>query len=309
MYGSMDFKKWYKIGCTELKLGDCPTFFPLPSLYPGSGSYDHADLPNYVHKAGHKQFKPVVVKSRDQVQVGTWVDGPPGPKGSVAGGWTPMGESVPLDNGKTHASKDFWDPVKKRRIMWVWGRVPSGIQTIPRTMTYDPRFGKIVYTPVEEIKSLRSAVPIQSVQHGGWSTSLKASTASDIEVFFVKPAVATTFNITIAHSTQVYLKYVPGAATAECGIIASGTISKDAVSMLDSDTHVAIRIFIDATVIEAYWQDGRVAMTDVFPSQTESAVAVLLEGGDSSVKLANATSWQMSSIYVTKEEVLEMHRL
>jgi hypothetical protein len=118
LYGSMDFKKWYKIGCTDLKLGDCPTFFPLPPLYPGSGPSAEdpakraalmADMPNYVHKAG---------SGNDQVQVGTWVDGPPGPKGSVAGNWKQMGASVPLDNGKTHASKDFWDPVKKRRIMW-----------------------------------------------------------------------------------------------------------------------------------------------------------------------------------------------
>ena len=44
----------YKKGCTTLKLGDCPTFFPLPSLTPGSeaGLTDQmrADMPNWVHK-------------------------------------------------------------------------------------------------------------------------------------------------------------------------------------------------------------------------------------------------------------------
>jgi hypothetical protein len=44
--------------------------------------------------------------------------------------------------------KDFWDPVKKRRIMWVWGTLPGGLQTVPREMTYDPRTGKINYAPV-----------------------------------------------------------------------------------------------------------------------------------------------------------------
>jgi hypothetical protein len=122
--------------------------------------------------------------------------------------------------------------------------------------------------------------------------------------------------------------------------------------MLESDTHVTFRIFIDATVIEAYWQvplslllhhsssltpppslyllpppsshlyllpppsshlplpqDGRVAMTDVFPAQSTADVPLTIGGGDASVKLTNATSWQMSSIYVTKEEVLSTPRI
>jgi hypothetical protein len=42
-------------------------------------------------------------------------------------------------------------------------------------MTYDPRFNKIVYTPVEEMKHLRSSTPIDSVHNGGWSTTLKVN--------------------------------------------------------------------------------------------------------------------------------------
>ena len=71
-----------------------------------------AALPNWVHKAG---------SGNDQVQVGTWTDGKPGPEGvGTPGTWVQSGGSIPLDNGKTHASKDFWDPVKKRRIMCVF---------------------------------------------------------------------------------------------------------------------------------------------------------------------------------------------
>ena len=111
-------------------LGDCPTLFPLPALTPGSEQYlgDGDALPTHVHKAG---------SGNDQVQVGTWVDGAPGPKGTP-GTWVqfPGSTSVPCDNGNTHASKDFYDPVKKRRILWIWGTVPSGIQALPRVMTY-----------------------------------------------------------------------------------------------------------------------------------------------------------------------------
>ena len=89
IYGSKDFKSWYKIGYTTLKLGDCPTFFPLPALTPGSGAglsaAGLAALPNWVHKAG---------SGNDQVQVGTWTDGKPGAEaaGGTPGTWVELGE-------------------------------------------------------------------------------------------------------------------------------------------------------------------------------------------------------------------------
>ena len=47
----------------------------------------------------------------DQVQVGTWTDGKVGPAGTGSPGtWVVKGDSIPLDNGKTHASKDFCKP-------------------------------------------------------------------------------------------------------------------------------------------------------------------------------------------------------
>eukprot|EP00966_Prymnesium_polylepis_P203801 4721608-Prymnesium_polylepis.1 len=114
LYGSMDFVSWYKIGCTTMMRGDCPTFFPLPSLTPGSEHYvarhlADAPMPNHVHKSGGR--------GGDQTQVGVWVDGAPGSVGS----WTPTSGSSGqfLDKGKTHASKDFHDPTSNRQVMWV----------------------------------------------------------------------------------------------------------------------------------------------------------------------------------------------
>jgi len=111
IYGSKDFVTWYKIGCTTLRLGDCPTFFPLPPLTPGT--VNTTTLPTHVHKAG---------SNNDVVQIGTWTDGIPGPNGTT-GTWEPTPGvpfgSTPVDTGTTHASKDFWDPVKNRRILWV----------------------------------------------------------------------------------------------------------------------------------------------------------------------------------------------
>ena len=35
--------------------------------------------------------------------------------------------------------------MKQRRILWVWGTVPSGIQTVPRELTYHPGLKRVVY--------------------------------------------------------------------------------------------------------------------------------------------------------------------
>ena len=47
---------WYSVGCSTLMAGDCPTFIPLPKIFPGSETYleDHGPLPNHVHKSGGK---------------------------------------------------------------------------------------------------------------------------------------------------------------------------------------------------------------------------------------------------------------
>ncbi len=296
IYGSMDFKTWYKIGCTELLLGDCPTFFPLPALTPGSSA--QGPLPNYVHKAG---------SPHDLIQVGTWTDGKPGADGTP-GTWVPSGGSVPLDNGRTHASKDFYDPVAKRRIMWVWGTLPNGVQTIPRVMTYDPRFNKIVYTPAEEIEKLRGDVldniENRDVDPKQTSPTLKASSASEISVTFAKPTAATTLLVELlGGSTQFYINFVPNATEVEAGVIGKST---DVVSMTDEDEEVTIRVFQDTVMAEVYFMGGRVAMTEQVTPGDNWDVSVATT--DAPVTIKSATVWQMGSIWTTPEEVLRTPR-
>ena len=153
IFGSMNFREWYRIGCTTLSLGDCPTLFPLPPLVPGSADGISKDgLPTHVHKAGTLGFSP------DCVQIGDWHDGLPGPaaQGGTPGSWEPLTGQIPLDAGRVHAAKDFWDPVKQRRIMWLWATLGTGLQTVPRELRYDPRLQRIVSNPVDEIKRLRT---------------------------------------------------------------------------------------------------------------------------------------------------------
>lgn len=197
IYGSMDFVSWYKIGCTTLMAGDCPTFFPLPALTPGSEHYvaSHGPLPTHVHKSGGH--------GGDQVQVGTWTDGEPGPAGKgTVGSWEalPGTRSVFCDRGQTHASKDFHDPVKDRRILWIWGTVPHGIQAIPRTMTYHPGIKQIVYSPAEEMNALHLGTldrKQSTVIEQNAPLVIKAAAAADIELFFDMPKFNTEISIAV----------------------------------------------------------------------------------------------------------------
>jgi hypothetical protein len=70
---------------------------------------------------------------------------------------------VQIDQGHYYASKDFYDPVKQRRINWGWATVAGGAQSLARTVTYHPILKQLVFSPVTELEKLRDSTPIGSV--------------------------------------------------------------------------------------------------------------------------------------------------
>lgn len=303
----MDFVEWYKIGCTTLMAGDCPTFFPLPSLTPGSEHYlqAHGDLPSHVHKSGGH--------GGDQLQVGKWTDGLPGPGGRHhTGEWvqTPGSTSVLMDRGQTHASKDFWDPVKSRRILWFWGTVPSGIQTIPREMTYHPGLKQIVHAPAAEMMELRTGTIADlgsASLKPGKPLKLAAANAANLEVVFAMPKQNTTLSIAIGGGSVV-LNYVPPTGDGKYAAQVGFGKFTDTLPLLPEDKQLSLSIFLDGTVGEAYWQGGRVAMTfAITPTKRHGHSANITSSA--AADLASATSYAMGSIYTSTEVVLASPRL
>uniref|UniRef100_A0A0D9VB53 beta-fructofuranosidase n=1 Tax=Leersia perrieri TaxID=77586 RepID=A0A0D9VB53_9ORYZ len=87
--------------------------------------------------------------------------------------WTPMdadndvGIGLRYDWGKFYASKTFYDPAKRRRVLWGWvGETDSeradvakgwaSLQSIPRTVELDTKTGSnLLQWPVEEVETLR----------------------------------------------------------------------------------------------------------------------------------------------------------
>ncbi|VAI52881.1 unnamed protein product [Triticum turgidum subsp. durum] len=120
--------------------------------------------------------------------------------------WTPLdtdadvGIGLRYDWGKFYASKTFYDPSKKRRVLWGWvGETDSeradvakgwaSLQSIPRTVVLDTKKGSnLLQWPVEEVETLRTNstnLGGVTVDHGSvFPLSLHRATQLDIEASF-----------------------------------------------------------------------------------------------------------------------------
>lgn len=121
------------------------------------------------------------------------------------------------DYGKLYASKSFYDPVKKRQILWGWiGEMDSepdsnargwaGMQCLPRefTLTSDNR---VAANPIEELTALRSNninVGVISVDSQGYQIkglSNGAQFEMQIDVLSIDPTVS-KFGVSVLQSAN-----------------------------------------------------------------------------------------------------------
>ncbi|KAI7734109.1 hypothetical protein M8C21_010801 [Ambrosia artemisiifolia] len=141
LYRSRDFIKWTKAKHpfhtkNDVGMWECPDFYPISSL--GTNGLDTSALGDNV-------------KYDKYVPYNTSVDG-----------WA----GLRYDYGNFYASKTFFDPIKKRRILWGWANESStrsediakgwaGIQLIPRKVWLDPNGHQLLQWPITELESLR----------------------------------------------------------------------------------------------------------------------------------------------------------
>jgi len=254
--------------------------------------------------------------------VGTYTEGP----AKTAGNFTATPgikaglKETKIDMGKFYASKDFYDPVKDRRINWGWATTagPTQVQSLPRDITWHPELQQLVYAPVDEQKSLREK------QIGGFTGNLAAGLEkglglpqgagqqSEIMVSFDRPSqnatlgvkvMVDTFHATDKDATLFTVEYIQGANSAKVG----GGGVFDTLKLLDSDETIDMRLYVDNTFTEVYFQGGRVAMTvNTRANHGDGDVSV-----SSSVALqtVEAVAWSVSSIWVTPEQVMQTPRL
>ncbi|KQK20062.1 hypothetical protein BRADI_1g52210v3 [Brachypodium distachyon] len=120
--------------------------------------------------------------------------------------WTPIdpeadvGLGLRYDWGKFYASKTFYDPAKKRRVLWGWvGETDSeradvakgwaSLQSLPRTVALDDKTRtNLLQWPVEEVETLRmnsTSFSGITIDHGSvFPLSLRRATQLDIEATF-----------------------------------------------------------------------------------------------------------------------------
>jgi len=125
---------------------------------------------------------------------------------AAANAWTPLdpasdvGIGLRYDWGKFYASKTFYDPAKRRRVLWGWvGETDSeradvakgwaSLQSLPRTVLLDTKTGaNLLQWPVEEVDALRTNSTDLSgitVDHGSvFPLSLRRATQLDIVAEF-----------------------------------------------------------------------------------------------------------------------------
>ena len=282
--------KWYEIGPQPgFTQGACPSFFPLPLAADGDRG-DH--LPTHVYMYS-KTTLPHAYSHRSVMVVGTYVD--KGPK-RVAD-WTPIPNRAfqIIDNGTYYAAKDFYDPVKKRRIVWGWAQISNGAQALPRVVTWDNTLQRLLFTPLEEQAALRETttpltptmtnveVPIDGGKHtsgrgvslGDWP--MGDGNQSEIIVRFAIPKeVTATFGVGYMTSTtgvasmEAYVEFVPPFSSSSpwevnVGIRGTNSSKSEAMSRLTLlpgvDTEIEMRIFTDNVMSEVFWMGGRVALT------------------------------------------------
>jgi len=278
------------------------------------------------------------------------------------GNWTAEKE-VKIDMGRFYASKDFYDPVKKRQINYGWAQVPpSSTQTLPRSITWNPELQQLVYSPVEEQDKLRGdtlsdlsnkpLVADTELSLGNFPGS--SGNQSEVEVVFELPATAATFGLIVMGGgaatattststtsesesgslsptggvgTYFYVDYVPPAAgsvdewnphTVQVGAGAVASLTNvdgsfkpnggtvDTLKLSPNDKTISIRVYVDNTFSEAYWQNGRVAMTITTPATPQASMSVK---STAAVTMASAKAYKVNSIWVTPEKVLTTPRL
>jgi beta-fructofuranosidase len=164
VYRSRDFRRWTRV---RRPLHSAPTgMWECPDFYPVSTDGRRVGLETSVSsgpRVKHVLKNSLDLRRYDYYTVGTYRQKveqyvPDNPAGDE--------HRLRYDYGNFYASKTFYDPAKRRRILWGWANESdtaaddvakgwAGIQAIPRTVWLDPSGKQLLQWPIEEVEALR----------------------------------------------------------------------------------------------------------------------------------------------------------
>nr|CAB3499830.1 unnamed protein product [Digitaria exilis] len=201
VYRSSNRKEWRRaeepLHSAMTAMWECPDFFPVAD----AGSEDGLDVTSSRDAAKHVLKSSLPFMWNDCYTIGTYDAGtdkyvPDDPSGDY--------NRRRYDYGTFYASKTFYDPAKKRRVLWGWvnesdtatadaAKGWAGIQSIPRKVWLDAGGKQLVQWPVEEVESLRvnqTTVSEVVVKHGKHiEIEMYEACQADVEVVFEIPCL------------------------------------------------------------------------------------------------------------------------
>ncbi|XP_066321729.1 beta-fructofuranosidase, cell wall isozyme-like [Miscanthus floridulus] len=161
VYRSRDFRTWRKakhpLHSALTGMWECPDFFPVsgPALRDGLDTSEAGA--KYVLKSSLDltRYDYYTIGSYDKRKDRYYPDNPNGDY-----------HRLRYDYGNFYASKTFYDPAKRRRVLLGWANesdsVPddkakgwAGIHAIPRKIWLDPTGKQLLQWPIEEVEKLR----------------------------------------------------------------------------------------------------------------------------------------------------------
>ncbi|CAL5067621.1 unnamed protein product [Urochloa decumbens] len=173
VYRSRDFRRWTRVPrplhSAATGMWECPDFYPVEAAGRRHGLDTSAAAVSGSGGSGRRRAVKYVLKNSldlrryDYYTVGTYDR-----KAEKYVPDDPAGDERHLryDYGNFYASKTFYDPAKRRRILWGWANESdtsaddvakgwAGIQAIPRTVWLDPSGKQLMQWPIEEVEALR----------------------------------------------------------------------------------------------------------------------------------------------------------
>ncbi|XP_023547715.1 beta-fructofuranosidase, insoluble isoenzyme 1-like [Cucurbita pepo subsp. pepo] len=197
LYKSKDFLNWTKVeqplhSVPNSGMWECPDFYPVSHF--GRFGLDTSVTGNWVK---HVLKVSLEMTRYEYYTVGKYypMTDKYVPDNTSADGWS----GLRYDYGNFYASKSFYDPMKKRRVLWGWANESdsvqddvskgwAGIQAIPRTVWLDPSGKQLLQWPVMELNRLRRkrVMMIHQKLDKGQNVEIKGITAAqaDVEVIF-----------------------------------------------------------------------------------------------------------------------------
>ena len=316
-----------RLASATILTSDTALFFFSPADKVGLGGVDYMVAGTYVANGPREN--------------GTWVPHLKAPQ-QVDFGCTAQ---PPSRHGGKHstfyASKDFYDPVMNRRILWGWVQNNrANTMSLPREVTWHPGLEMLCFAPVAEQDELRMD-PIAVVGRTALNAGARVpigdappGNRSEVLLTFARLATgpAARLNISIPASqlvghpasvmngVELAIDYAPGRGASEAVVRCDHANMTATFPLLPSDTTIAVRVYTDGATVEAFFGDGRLAATletgplaGTIPPTWHHAGnpmlnATITVSANVSATLVQGKAWTVGSIWVSSEDVLATPR-